>query len=188
MLKFQTMTTLIIVVAIVALLVLWFISVQRKLVSKEESVKNALSQIGVQQSSRWDALSALADLVRSYNEHEYNTLRDIIAQRTAVGRNSSAAEVNAQEEKITAALRQINVVAEQYPELKASEMYSKTMESVNQYENQVRLSRMTCNDAVTKYNRLVRMFPDSIAASIFGFREKEYLQEPAGKTEMPSMR
>ena len=62
------------------------------------------------------------------------------------------------------------------------------MESVNQYENQVRLSRMTCNDAVTKYNRLVRMFPDSIAASIFGFREKEYLQEPAGKTEMPSMR
>ena len=182
------MTAIIVIIAIVLLAVLWLVSAQRKLVSADELCKNSLSQIGVQLNSRWDALSALVDLTKGYNEHEYNTLRAIIAQRTAVGRNCSAAEVNAQEEKITAALRQINVVAEQYPELKASEMYSKTMESVNQYENQVRLSRMTCNDAVTKYNRLVRMFPDSIAASIFGFREKEYLQEPAGKTEMPSMR
>ena len=181
------MTAILIVLAIVLLAGLWLVSAQRKLVSADELCKNSLSQIGVQLNSRWDALSALVELTKGYNEHEYNTLRDIIAKRTTVGRNSSAAEVNAQEEKISSVLRQINVVAEQYPALKASEMYSKTMEGVNQYENQVRLSRMTYNDVVTKYNRLVRMFPDSIAAALFGFREKDYLQEPSGKTEMPSM-
>ena len=181
------MTAILIVLAIVLLAGLWLVSAQRKLVSSDELCKNSLSQIGVQLNSRWDALSALVELTKGYNEHEYNTFRDIIAKRTTVGRNSTAAEVNAQEEKISSVLRQINVVAEQYPALKASEMYSKTMEGVNQYENQVRLSRMTYNDVVTKYNRLVRMFPDSIAASIFGFREKDYLQEPSGKTEMPSM-
>ena len=181
------MTAILIILAVVLLAGLWLVSAQRKLVSSDELCKNSLSQIGVQLNSRWDALSALVDLTKGYNEHEYNTLRDIIAQRTAVGRNSTAAEVNAQEEKISSVLRQIKVVAEQYRALKASEMYSKTMEGVNQYENQVRLSRMTYNDVVTKYNRLVRMFPDSIAAALFGFREKDYLQEPSGKTEMPSM-
>ena len=181
------MTAILIILAVVLLAGLWLVSAQRKLVSSDELCKNSLSQIGVQLNSRWDALSALVDLTKGYNEHEYNTLRDIIAQRTAVGRNSTAAEVNAQEEKISSVLRQINVVAEQYPALKASEMYSKTMEGVNQYENQLRLSRMTYNDVVTKYNRLVRMFPDSIAAALFGFRAKDYLQEPSGKTEMPSM-
>ena len=181
------MTAILIVLAIVLLAGLWLVSAQRKLVSADELCKNSLSQIGVQLNSRWAALSALVELTKGYNEHEYNTLRDIIAKRTTVGRNSTAAEVNAQEEKISSVLRQINVVAEQYPALKASEMYSKTMEGVNQYENQVRLSRMTYNDVVTKYNRLVRMFPDSIAAALFGFREKDYLQEPSGKTEMPSM-
>ena len=181
------MTAILIILAVVLLAGLWLVSAQRKLVSSDELCKNSLSQLRVQLNSRWDALSALVDLTKGYNEHEYNTLRDIIAQRTAVGRNSTAAEVNAQEEKISSVLRQINVVAEQYPALKASEMYAESVEGVNPYENQVRLSRMTYNDVVTKYNRLVRMFPDSIAAALFGFREKDYLQEPSGKTEMPSM-
>ena len=180
--------TLIIIIAVAALLILWGIGVQRKLVSAEELCKNSMSQIGVQQNSRWDALTALAELTKGYDEHEYKTLMDIIGQRTAIGRNATAADVQGNEEKMAEVLRQINVVAEQYPNLKASEMYGKTMDSVNTYENQVRLSRMVYNDSVTKYNRMVRQFPDSIAASIFRFAQRDYLEEPKGKTEMPSMR
>ena len=180
--------TTIIIIAVIAVIALWLVGAQRKLVSADELCKNAMSQIGVQQNSRWDALTALADLIKSYNEHEYKTIMDVIAQRTAVGRNSSAAEAAEQEAKISEALKQINVVVEQYPELKANDMYMKTMDSVNTYENQVRMSRMTYNDTVTKLNRMVRQFPDNIAASIFGFKEKDYLAEPQGKTEMPSMR
>jgi len=178
----------IIIIAIIMLLILWVIGVQRKLVRQEELCKNAMSQIGVQQSSRWDALTALAELVKSYNEHEYSTLKDVIAGRAIIGQNSSAAQADAQETLITGALGRIAAVAEQYPDLKANQNYAKAMDSVNQYENQVRLSRMTFNDSVTKFNNIVRQFPDSIIAGILGFGAKEYLQENAAKADMPSMK
>lgn len=182
------MLTAIIVIAIVAVIVLWVISSQRKLVNAEELTKNAMSQIGVQQSSRWDALTALVELLKSYNEHEYNTLKDVIASRAGINANSTAAEAQAQDDAFSAAMKQLNVVVERYPELKADAMYQKTMDSVNTYENQVRLSRMTYNDAVTRYNRLTRQIPDSIVASLFHFTEKQYLQEDTAKKDMPSLK
>ena len=180
--------TILIILAIVALVALWVIGVQRKLVEKDELCKNALSQIGVQQASRWDALTALVELVKSYNEHEYNTLRDVIAMRKTITGESTVAEAQAQEQALTGLVRNINVVAEQYPELKANENYAKAMDSVNLYENQVRLSRMTFNDTVTKYNKEIRQFPTSIVAGILGFNTREYLNEAVGKTDMPSMK
>ena len=180
--------TLIIVIAVALLLILWIIGVQRKLVKKEELCKNAMSQIGVQQSSRWDALTALADLTKSYNEHEYNTLKDIIAQRANITAASSAKDADAQENALTSFAGRIIAVAEQYPQLKADGTYARTMDSVNTYENQVRMSRMVYNDTVTEYNRITRQFPDSIVAGMLGFGAKEYLQEVASKAEMPSMK
>ena len=84
--------------------------------------------------------------------------------------------------------RQIDVVVERYPELKANENYRQAMESVNMYENQVRTARMVYNDTVTSYNRLVRQFPESFVASLLKFEKKDYLKEPEGKTDMPSMK
>jgi len=181
------MTTFIII-GIVLLLVLWVIGVQRKLVRQEELCKNAMSQIGVQQSSRWDALSALAELTKSYNEHEYETLKSVIAQRANISGTSKASEADAQEGILTQALSRIVAVAEQYPDLKANQNYAKTMDSVNMYENQVRTSRMVFNDTVTKFNNTVRMFPDSLIAGMLGFTQKEYLKENEAKADMPSMK
>ena len=101
-----------IIIAILAVIVLWVIKVQRELVGKDEKCQNAMSQIGVQQNSRWDALTALAELVKSYNEHEYNTLKDVIASRKPINQNSSAADVEAQEKAMNELARQIDVVVE----------------------------------------------------------------------------
>ncbi len=182
------MVALLVFLALVAALVFWFISVQRNLVSKDENCKNALSQIGVQQSSRWDALTALVELVKSYNEHEYNTLKEVIGMRANTNGNSSTAEVEAQEKAISNAVKAINVVVEQYPQLKANENYAKAMDSVNLYENQVRLSRMVYNDSVTIYNKLVRMFPSSFVASMLHFDLRQNLETVEAKAEMPSMK
>lgn len=179
---------MLIAIIIVVLLVLWVISVQRQLVSKEELCKNALSQIGVQQASRWDALTALADMTKSYSEYEYKTLRDVIAQRRPINSSSTVADANAQEGLLTNALSRIIAIGEQYPELKASETYVKTMDSINLYENQVRTSRMVFNDSVTNFNRLVRQFPNSLIAGLLGFSVKDYLVENQGKEQMPSMK
>lgn len=179
--------TIIIIVAIIAIVALWFMGIQRKLVSSDELCQNSMSQIGVQQQSRWDAVSALVKLTKSYNEHEYNTLVDVIKQRKDITRTSAAADANAQEDILVAAAAKIRFVAEQYPELKADATYTKTMDSLNNYENQVRMSRMVFNDSVTKYNRIVRQFPDSIVASILKFPLREYLKEVESKRELPEI-
>ena len=131
---------LIIVGVVLVIIILWFISAQRKLVAMDENINNAMGQIGVQLSSRWDALTALLDLTKGYADHEYKTISDTIKMRTSINSNSSAAEVNKQENMLTEAMGKIMAVAESYPELKANENYIKTMDSVNEYEKMVRQS------------------------------------------------
>ena len=179
---------IIIAIVIVALLVVWVISVQRKLVAQDELCQNAMSTIGVQQESRWDALTGMVELIKSYNEHEYNTLRDVIAQRSPIDSKSSAQEVEAQENLMGKVAAGINVVVEKYPELKANENYGKAMDAVDKYTNMVRTSKMVYNDTATNYNKLIRQIPDSIVAAIFSFQVREYLKIEDQKAGMPSLK
>ena len=180
--------TLIIVIIVLALLVLWVISVQRKLVNQDELCKNSMSTIGVQQESRWDALTGMVELIKSYNEHEYNTLRDVIAQRRPIDGNSSAEEADQQENLMGQVASRLNVVIEQYPDIKANENYAKAMDAVDKYTNMVRTSKMVYNDTATNYTKLIRQIPDSFVASLFGFKVREYLKIEDQKTGMPSLK
>lgn len=179
---------IIIILAVILVIVLWFISTQRKLVAMDENINNAMSQIGVQLSSRWDSLTALLDLTKGYAEHEYKTISDTIKMRTSITVRSSASDVNKQENILTEAMGRIMAVAESYPELKANENYIKTMDSVKEYENMVRQSRLIYNDSVTKLNRAIRMFPTSIAAGIMNITSRDYLEASEQKADMPSMK
>ncbi len=179
---------MIIAIVILVLVVLWFISTQRKLVVMDENINNAMSQIGVQLSSRWDALTALLDLTKGYAEHEYKTLSDTIRMRSTITAKSTAAEVNDQENILTEAMGRIMAVAESYPDLKANENYIKTMDSVNDYEKMVRQSRLIYNDSVTKLNRAIRMFPTSLVAGMLGVTSRDYLESSESKADMPNMK
>ena len=108
--------------------------------------------------------------------------------RKSVNGGSATADVEGQEKALQSAIAQINAVAEQYPELKANENYKSAMDSVNTYENQVRMSRMVYNDSVTAYNRIIRQVPSNIVASLLHFGTREYLEVPQEKTAMPSMK
>lgn len=182
------MTGVFVIIAIVVLVVLWFISVQRMLVSLDENVNNAMSQIGVNLTSRFDALTGLLDLVKGYNEHEYKTLSDVIKMRTTIGSHSKASDVEAQENMITEAMGKIMAVAEAYPDLKSNTNYQNLMNSLNDYETKVRQSRLVYNDAVTKLNRTIRMFPTSLVAPMCGIVSRDYLQTDNAKSDMPSMK
>ena len=182
------MSVVFIIVAIIVGIVLWFISVQRMLVSLDENVNNAMSQIGVNLTSRFDALTGLLDLVKGYNEHEYKTLSDVIKMRTSIGSHSKASDVEAQENIITEAMGKIMAVAEAYPDLKSNTNYQNLMSSLNDYESKVRQSRLVYNDSVTKLNRTIRMFPISLVAPMCGVSARDYLKTEDSKSEMPSMK
>ncbi|MEG3029358.1 MAG: LemA family protein [Oscillospiraceae bacterium] len=180
---------LIVLAVILVIVVAWFMSTQRSLVVLDENINNAMSQIGVQLSSRFDALTSLLDLTKGYAKHESETLIETIkSRRSVITAKSSPDEVVRQEGIIQEALGRIAMVSEQYPELKANENYMKTMDAVNSYENMVRTSRLVYNDSVTKLNRSIRMFPVSLIAGMLGFVQRDYLEEQASKADMPSMK
>lgn len=152
--------TLIIVAIIVVVLISWIISVQRRLVAMDENINNAMSQIGVQLSSRFDALTALLDLTKGYAAHEATTLIETIkSRRSVITATSTPQDVLKQEGVISEALGRISMVAERYPELKANENYTKCMNAVDSYEKMVRTSRLIYNDSVTKLNREIPHVP-----------------------------
>ena len=183
------MSSFIVIIAILAVVVLWAVSTQRRLVVLDENISNAMSQIGVQLSSRFDALTALLDLTKGYARHESETLIETIkSRRSVITAKSTPNDVLRQEGVISEALGRIAMVTEQYPELKANQTYIKTMDAVQTFENMVRTSRLIYNDSVTKLNREIRMFPVSMAAGMLGFRQRDYLVEQADKANMPSMK
>jgi len=177
------------IIAIIAIIILWVISTQRKLVVLDENITNAMSQIGVQLSSRFDALTALLDLTKGYAKHESETMIETIkSRRSVITAKSTPDDVMRQENIISEALGRIAMVTEQYPDLKANETYIQTMNAVEAFENMVRTSRLIYNDSVTKLNREIRMFPVLLIAGILGFRQRDYLEEQAAKIDMPSMK
>ncbi|MBP5483362.1 MAG: LemA family protein [Bacteroidales bacterium] len=179
---------LIILIAVVAVLVLWVISVQNKLVKSDEYCNNALKQINVQQISRYDALQALVKLTREYATYEADTLQKVVEARKITSSPApTAAEINANEQALAEIGAKLIAVAEAYPELKANQNYQKTMESIEKYEENVRLSRMTYNDTVTRFNQQVRSFPTSAIAGILGFAKRDYLADDVSKKDYPAI-
>ena len=174
--------------AVALMLILWIVSVQRTLVAMDENINNAMSQIGIQLSSRWDALTSLLDLTKGYAAHEYETLTQTVKARRSITKDSTPEDINKQENVIAEAMGKIMAVAESYPNLKADQTYLKTKDGVNQYENMVRTSRLIYNDSVTKLNRAIRMFPALLVAGALGFSKRTYLESVEDKVNMPVMK
>ena len=170
------MTVLVVVIALVVIVIGYFISTQRSLVNLDELCKNALSQIEVQLNSRFDAVIALAKTAAQYAKHESETIIQTIEARGGHTSAATPAGINAQSDLLGQMMSRLNVVVEQYPELKASELYQNAQAGQTEYEENVRMSRMVYNDTATKMNRMVRQWPSSIVASMLHFGEKEYLK------------
>ena len=179
---------LVVFLIIVAVAVfLWFVSTQRELVNLDEKCNNALSQIKVQLNSRWDALLALAKSASAYAKHESETIIKTIQSRQTT-EVRTAGDVNQQQMAFNEVLGRLMAVREAYPELKASDLFEKTMDGVKEYEENVRMSRMIYNDTATRMNRYVRQWPSSFVANMLHFDVKEYLNVDDQKKEsMPDL-
>ena len=174
------------IIAVLVVIAVWMISTYNGLVGSRELVRNSMGQIAVQVESRWDALSSLISATKKYSEHEAEVLMDITKSRTGINKDSDVKAVEKDSQAFEQAMTKLNVVVENYPELKASNVYENTMNKIDTYENNVRHSRMIFNDTVTKFNRKILVFPASIVAGMFGFKEEDYFKNTESKADMPS--
>lgn len=174
-----------VILVIAIALISFIVKSYNKLVNAKELVSNSRGQIASQIESRWDALSNLISATQKYESHESETLNKIVNARSSITSNAEVSELESSEQEFQGSLSRLIAIAEAYPDLKASDVYKKTMDSVDKYEKNVRLSRMSYNDTVTKYNRLVITIPTNIVAGFTGHSKEKYFETDKEKESMP---
>ena len=155
--------TIAIIVAVIMLFVFALQGVQNKAISLEEQIGTAQSEINVQEKRRADLIPNLVDCVKAYDEHEYQTLIDVVNAR-GVDSDQSVAEIQTM----------INAVAEAYPELKSSENYRELMNELATTENLIANYRSNYNTWVKNYNQYIRKFPNKPILNMLGYEAMNY--------------
>lgn len=171
------MERLMIVVLFIILLTVWIMSVRRKLVEMNENISNAMNQIGVQISSCLHTLVSLLDIAKNYVPDEAGMLiSQVRIWQSVITAESLPEEVIRQERLICETVGKIVSIAEQCPELKEDQDYVRYMDAVHCYEGMMRTSSLIYNDSVTKFNRVVRLFPNSLVVWALGFHKRDYME------------
>lgn len=168
---------------ILALLILllggWAVSTQRRLSILAENADSAMRQLGVQLSSRLDALAGLLELAAGCAPQEVQPLSDRVrAQRSGGSTAITLEDVQRQEQLIDETLHSVTALTQAYPQLEHDARYKKCTMALDCYEKMVQTSVLIYNDAVAKLNRAVMAFPARLAAGAMGFRQRAYLELP----------
>ncbi|MBQ8042786.1 MAG: LemA family protein [Clostridia bacterium] len=158
---------LVVVIVVISIILVLY----NRLVKAKNNVKRAESGIDVVLKQRFDVIPNLVECVKGYSAHESTTLEEIVEQRTAYNNNG---ELDIKEaEKINRNINHIMAVAENYPELKASEQYLNLQASLARIEEKLQYARNIYNNEVTKYNNLIETVPSSLVAKIFAFERAD---------------
>jgi LemA protein len=186
---------IIVVVVILLLLAVFVIAGYNGLVRARNAYKNAFAQIDVQLRRRFDLIPNLIETAKGYMAHERQTLEAVVAARGAAMNGLAAAQANpgdpaamqqlaAGQQALDGALSRLNVVVEQYPDLKASQTMMQLSEELTSTENKVAFARQAYNDSVMNYNNKRETFPGSVYAGMFNFVPAALLEIPPEHPEM----
>lgn len=170
---------LIAVAVIILIFIIWYISTSNKLNRAVVKIDEALSGIDVALTKRYDVLTKMIDVVKAYAKHEKETLFEVIKLRD----NMSIKERNDANRAMDENLRKINVVVENYPELKSSENYKTLQQSIVDVEEHLQAARRLYNSNVSLYNQLLVSFPTSSIAKNKGMIKKDFFEADEVKKE-----
>jgi len=159
-----------------------------KLVKLDEDVNGAWAQVQNQVKRRADLIPNLVETVKGYAGHESETLTEITQARAGVQNAQSPQELAEANENLTNAIRSLNVVVENYPELKANQNFLDLQAQLEGTENRIATERMRYNDTVKTYNQSVRRFPTNLIAGILGFSQREYFEVSEADNEVPEVK
>ena len=178
---------LIVIAALVVLLVGSAFSSYNKMVAGEEKVQSAYADIDTQLQRRADLIPNLVNAVKGYMEHETSVIESITQSRErlmSAGTLEEKAEAN---DALTSALSNLNIVVENYPDLKANTNFIQLQDELAGTENRIATARRDYNDAVRNYNQSIKAMPGRIFASLFGFAPADYFAAKEGSDEVPNV-
>lgn len=178
---------LLIFLAVLILLVFYFVSIYNKLIQLRNRFKNAFAQIDVQLKRRYDLIPNLVETAKGYLKHEREVLEAVIKARNQASNamekvSADPADRDAMqgllgaESALTGTLGRLFALVEAYPDLKANQNMMQLSEELTSTENKVAFARQAFNDAVMTYNTTREVFPNNIVANMFSFREAQLFE------------
>ncbi len=187
--------------AVIALIllgaVMWAVSVYNQLVTLDEEVAKAWSQVENQYQRRADLIPNLVNTVKGVANFEKETYTAVAEARSKVNQIKLTPEMlsdpnafkqfQAAQDNLGSALSRLLVTVERYPELKANENFLQLQAQLEGTENRIAVERKRYNEVVREYNTRIRRFPGNIIANMTGFREKQYFAAAEGAKEVPKV-
>lgn len=192
----RSTVVILVVVGVVLVLFFWFKNGYNSMVKEQEGVQTAWSQVENVYQRRADLIPNLVNTVKGYAAHESQTLEGVVnarakaTQLTVDPENLTPEKLAAYQEaqgELGAALGKLLAIQENYPDLKANENFLALQSQLEGTENRISTERMKFNEAAKRYNVLIRVFPKSIIASLFGFEKMPYFQAKDGADVAPAV-
>lgn len=183
------MTSLIIVAAVVALVILYAVVAYNGLVRQRNQVDNSWSQVDVQLKRRLDLIPNLVETVKGYASHEKATFQAVIeARQAALTAPSLPGPQAAADTVVTGALRQLFALSEAYPDLKANQNFLNLQEELTSTESRVAYARQFYNDSVMGYHNKLDTFPTLVIARLGNFTRREFFEAEEGARTAPTVK
>ncbi len=185
-----------IVLAVVAVVVVWGVSTYNGFVTRSEKVDNAWSQVENQYQRRLDLIPNLVNTVKGYAAHEQQTFEQVVEARAKATQvvvdaerltAEQLAEYNEAQGAVGAALGRLMAIGEAYPELKASNNFMELQAQLEGTENRIAVARKDFNEAVKAYNIKTKRFPSNLIANMFGYEAKAYFESIKGAESAPAV-
>ena len=187
-----------IILVILALLVLWGVRVYNQLITKQETVEQAVGDINAAYQKRADQIPNVAATAKQYSDYESEAFKNIVearAQATATTLDMSnmseqqlANFQKTQDELMKTMRANLNVIVERYPDLKANTLYLKLQENIESCENQIANARRVFNEKAKDFNQYLRRFPNNIIAGFGHFEKMPYFQASEGAETAPNVK
>lgn len=171
-----------IVIAIIAVILIGLVAIYNGLVRLRNRTDEAWSDIDVQLKRRYDLIPNLVETVKGYAKHERELFEKVTAARTAAI-NAGGVQAKAKAENaLSGTLKSIFAVAENYPDLKATENFQKLQDELTDTENKIMAARRFYNGNVRDLNTKIQTFPDNLIAGPLGFKQHEFFELDEGET------
>lgn len=173
---------IVIVVGIILVIIIgWYISTMNNLRRLEVKVEEALSGIDVSLTKRYDLLTKMLDTTKGYAKHECETLEKVIKWRNGIPSDATIEQKSEFASSMAKVVSGLNVVVEQYPDLKANDMFGKLQAAIADSEEQLQASRRIYNSNVSQINTLIVSFPTSIVAKKINIQKKSFFEAEESK-------
>ncbi len=172
-------------ILVLLLVIVWF--VYNRTIGRRNAVDNSWAQIETALQRRHDLIPNLVESVKGYAEHEQSTFEEVTKARSGAVSAKAPGTQAVAENALTAAIGKLIVVAEQYPQLRATENFQQLQQQLSETEDQIQITRRVYNDTVQTYNTGIQVFPAVLIASAFHFEPRQFFDAPKEAKATPEV-